>query len=107
MALKVSEDGTITVRAPYRMPVREADLFVESHRDWILSRMAAYERQRATKQTYTDEERKAGVELAKKAFSQKCRIFAAQMGVSYGRITVREQKTRWGSCSAKGNLNFN
>ncbi len=37
----------------------------------------------------------------------KVRFYAEKIGVDYGRVTIRNQKTRWGSCSAKGNLNFN
>lgn len=49
-------------------------------------------------------------ELADKArqvLPPKVRFYASQIGVDYGRITIRNQKTRWGSCSGKGNLNFN
>ena len=38
---------------------------------------------------------------------EKVSHYASVMGVSYGRITMRNQKTRWGSCSSEGNLNFN
>ena len=37
----------------------------------------------------------------------KVKHYAGLMNVQYGRITIRNQKTRWGSCSSKGNLNFN
>lgn len=38
---------------------------------------------------------------------QRIRKYAPIVGVEYGRITIRMQKSRWGSCSSKGNLNFN
>ena len=49
-------------------------------------------------------------ELKKEAESvipRRVEYFARVVGVEYGRITIRCQKTRWGSCSSKGNLNFN
>lgn len=44
---------------------------------------------------------------AEQFFSQRAEFFAKQMGVDYGTIFYRNQKSRWGSCSAKKNLSFN
>ena len=107
MSLKVDLDGTITVRAPYRMPVQTADWFVEGHRDWIEVRLKAGARIMAERPAYTNKERAEGRKRAAEIIEARCRYYAPVMGVSYGTVTIREQKTRWGSCSAKGNLNFN
>ena len=46
-------------------------------------------------------------QLARRVIGQRVSYFAAKMGVTCGRIFIRAQKTRWGSCSGQGNLNFN
>lgn len=45
--------------------------------------------------------------LALERIRERLSEYAPKIGVQFGRVTIREQKSRWGSCSAKGNLNFN
>ena len=109
MALQVRGDGVV-VRAPYHVTDAEIEGFVSSHRKWILKHidlMKEHAKQisEVTPLTYEDVQ-----ELANKAMEiipERVRHYAALIGVTYGRITIRNQRTRWGSCSAKGNLNFN
>ena len=58
-------------------------------------------------ETYTEEQIKELYQKAKDIIPKKVHFYASKMGVTYGRITIRCQRTRWGSCSSKGNLNFN
>ena len=44
---------------------------------------------------------------AKLLIPERVRYYAAKLGITYGRVTIRAQRSRWGSCSSKGNLNFN
>ena len=44
---------------------------------------------------------------ALEAIPERVKFYAEKLGVTYGRITIRNQRTKWGSCTSKGNLNFN
>ena len=46
-------------------------------------------------------------EMALRRIRERLEHYAPRVGRSPGRVTIREQKSRWGSCSGKGNLNFN
>ena len=58
-------------------------------------------------QPLSEEDLKALADQAAKTIPERVRYYAPLIGVTYGKITIRNQRTRWGSCSSKGNLNFN
>ena len=107
IAIQIKEDGRVVVRTPYSMSRVKAEQFIEERRDWILKNQKALKEKQDQKMMITQEMRKAGVEKAMEIFPKRVEYYARLMGISYGRITIREQKTRWGSCSGKGNLNYN
>ena len=55
----------------------------------------------------TDEQLQVLARQARQTIPERVAHFAPLVGVTYGRITIRSQHTLWGSCSSKGNLNFN
>lgn len=107
IALQVGQDGQVTVRAPYRVSRTQIDAFVERNRSWIEKKLDELAFLKENRRVITEQERAEGLEAAKQYIPQRVAYYASRMGVSYGRISIREQKTRWGSCSSKGNLNFN
>ncbi len=109
VALQVREDG-IFVRAPLGMPMGKIEKFVIEHEAWIekqWKKIAREQQNRSQTEKLSPEELRALAEQAAKVIPQRVRHYAPSVGVSYGRITIRKQRTRWGSCSSKGNLNFN
>ena len=105
--IQIKEDGKVIVRTPYSVSRKQTERFVEERADWIQKNQEKLREASRQKTMITEEMRKDGVKKALKFIPERVEYYAELMGVSYGRITIREKKTRWGSCSCKGNLNFN
>ncbi len=110
MTIEVTKEVKVLVRAPYRMPLSEIQRFVNEKSDWIekhIQKMREKQREVSEVERLTTEQIRELVKQAIKVIPQRVAYYAKIIDVTYGRITIRNQKTRWGSCSGKGNLNFN
>lgn len=110
LALQIDREGRLTVRAPYFVSEEEIEELIRKKSDWIEANRKKMKQQRelgSQGEMLSDQEIRDLAERAADYIPGRVEAFAKQIGVTYGRITIRNQKTRWGSCSAKGNLNFN
>lgn len=114
LGLEVTSQGRVRIRAPYGVSEDVILRFFESKSAWIqksLAKVRARQEQlkeeEAQYRKLTEAELKVLKMQAEEVFPARAAFYAGKMGISYGRITIRRQKTRWGSCSQSGNLNFN
>lgn len=112
VAIQVNSNLSVTVRAPRSASEKDIEEILKKKEAWISKHI---EKIKETKERVeaepteklTREKVIALAEEALKVIPERVEYFAKVIGVTYGKITVRNQKTRWGSCSSKGNLNFN
>ena len=97
----------VRVAVPRRTSIKAALKFVGAKKPWIkkhLARIKEYEKQ---KQEFNDVFLSIDKAVARKQIIGRLNQLALQHGFTYNKVSIRNQRTRWGSCSGKGNISLN
>lgn len=108
LRLSVNNQGKVVVTIPRFTAFVAGINFAKSHIDWIQKNLERV----AVKPDWRDglsasEHYKKYYYQARVLINKKLRQWSAIYGFKYGTVSVRNQSSRWGSCSKKDNLNFN
>ncbi|HEY0908171.1 MAG TPA: M48 family metallopeptidase [Candidatus Paceibacterota bacterium] len=113
LRVSVYQDGRCVVSAPAYMPDFAIKTFVSAKSQWISDKLQSFMpftpmpvapavRRKNSRAEYL-KHKEAARELVLRRLPELNAIY----GFKYGKIAIRNQKSRWGSCSTGGNLNFN
>jgi len=108
--IRVVDDGTVRVTLPRWGSKKEARAFVERSGDWIEKQLV--KQQSLKEHAAANHPAGAGCskehrERASRELPRELLALAAAHGVSVTRVSIRDQRTRWGACSARGSITLN
>ena len=110
LEIQITKEGHVIVRATKHMSYTKIRAFLKEKEDWIASHIKKaedYNRSLGLVEKLSQDEITVLKQNAKTVLQEKVEYFAKKAGVTYGTVTIRKQKTIWGSCSSCGNLSFN
>lgn len=106
VALEVTREGRVLVRAPLRMPQGEIERFVASHAAWLEKAQAKVAARQAAHPPLAEQETAALRQRAKELLPDRVAHYAAIMGVTPTSVKITSARTRFGSCSGKNGICF-
>lgn len=104
LSIEISREAKLIVRAPLRMPISQIEGFITSHIGWIEKKQGMATAKMRPESS--DAEIAGFREKARTVLTEKAEYYASKMGVTYTHIGITGAKTRFGSCSKKGSINF-
>lgn len=108
LRIEIHAGGEIRCILPQKMNMKSLRQFLLQRKDWILQSVREMQKLPKPKsETEIKKEYQQYRELARKIILRKIQYFNSFYNFSIGRVSIRRQKTCWGSCSQKKNLNFN
>jgi predicted metal-dependent hydrolase len=108
LRLTVRSDASVVLTLPWHADAKQAEKFVKTKAAWLAKHVAYYQKHaglaslKLTRSDYLKHKRTAW-----KLVKERVIYFNRFYKFKVNRLTVKNQKTRWGSCSRQGNLNFN
>ncbi|MCK9379251.1 MAG: M48 family metallopeptidase [Candidatus Moranbacteria bacterium] len=107
LRLTICDQGKLTITVPCGITLNQLEKFICQKGDWILDKLEFFRsRRKNAKFVSSQEEYLQKKSEARKIISEKADFFCQRFGFAYKKIAIRNQKSRWGSCSSRGNLNF-
>ena len=106
LAVEITRDGAVLVRAPRRCPQRDITQFVAAHAKWIAEKLAQQQARAQAHPEPTEAQRLALQQRARAELPARVAHYAERMELSHTGITITSARTRFGSCSAKNRLCF-
>lgn len=106
--VRVRADGSVRVTIPRWGSKRDALLFFESQHAWIEKQRERAERERAEPHETLSNEQKGELRArAMRELPARLQALAEQLDITFSRVSIRNQRWRWGSCSRSGHICLN
>lgn len=107
IGIRVHPVKGVSVSVPYIVPYSAAMAFFRLRRDWVINTIARQKEKYKDVPVLSDSEVESLRRQAKSVLPPRLSELASRYGFVYNRVTIKNNVSNWGSCSAKGNINLN
>jgi len=104
LALEISSDASLIIRAPRLMPVFLINNFIRQKQNWITKKQRLIKAR--NKKIQSTKISSISKTTALKKISERVKYYSSLANLEYQKINITSAQKRWGSCSAQNNLNF-